>query len=187
MADAYAARLGEVIDTLCLENGKTRPEATFEASLIIRALRFAAGLATHTFGRAADTIPGRQTVLLRQPVGVAGLIIPWNSPAYLGIRALAPALAAGCTAGDEVSRTGGAQRASGRRDHGQRCGNAEGRGKHLQRIRRGRGAAAGGIAAGAGDQLYREHAYRPHDRAGSRKAPKACGTGAWREDAACHL
>jgi betaine-aldehyde dehydrogenase len=45
MADAYAARLGEVIDTLCLENGKTRPEATFEASLIIRALRFAAGLA----------------------------------------------------------------------------------------------------------------------------------------------
>ena len=98
MADAYAARLGEVIDTLCLENGKTRPEATFEASLIIRALRFAAGLATHTFGRAADTIPGRQTIVLRQAVGVAGLIIPWNSPAYLGIRALAPALAAGCTA-----------------------------------------------------------------------------------------
>ena len=97
MADAYAARLGEVIDTLCLENGKTRPEATFEASLIIRALRFAAGLATHTFGRAADTIPGRQTIVLRQAVGVAGLIIPWNSPAYLGIRALAPALAAGCT------------------------------------------------------------------------------------------
>ena len=94
MADAYAARLGEVIDTLCLENGKTRPEATFEASLIIRALRFAAGLATHTFGRAADTIPGRQTILLRQQVGVAGLIIPWNSPEYLGIRALAPALAA---------------------------------------------------------------------------------------------
>jgi betaine-aldehyde dehydrogenase len=98
LADAYAARLGEVIDTLCEENGKTRPEATFEASLIVRALRFAAGLATHTFGRAADTIPGRQTILLRQPVGVAGLIIPWNSPAYLGIRALAPALAAGCSA-----------------------------------------------------------------------------------------
>ncbi len=97
LADAYAARLKDVIDTLCLENGKTRPEATFEASLIIRALRFAAGLATHTFGRAADTIPGRQTIVLRQAVGVAGLIIPWNSPAYLGIRALAPALAAGCT------------------------------------------------------------------------------------------
>lgn len=98
LADVYAARLSEVIDTLCLENGKTRPEATFEASLIIRALRFAAGLALHTFGHVMDTIPGRQSMSIRQPVGVAGLIIPWNSPAYLGIRALAPALAAGCTA-----------------------------------------------------------------------------------------
>ena len=98
MADVYAARLGEVIETLCLENGKTRPEATFEATLIIRALRFAAGLALHPFGRVADTIPGRQSMSIRQPVGVSGLIIPWNSPAYLGTRALAPALAAGCTA-----------------------------------------------------------------------------------------
>ena len=43
LADAYAARLSDVIDTLCRENGKVRGEATFEASLIPRALRFAAG------------------------------------------------------------------------------------------------------------------------------------------------
>ena len=98
LADVYAARLTEVIDMLCLENGKTRPEATFEATLIIRALRFAAGLALHTFGKVSDAVPGRQSMSIRQPVGVAGLIIPWNSPAYLGIRALVPALAAGCTA-----------------------------------------------------------------------------------------
>ena len=98
LADAYQARLKEVIDTLCLENGKTRYEATFEAQFIIRGLRFAAGLATQAFGRVMDATPGRQTISLRQPVGVAGLIIPWNSPAYLMIRALAPALAAGCTA-----------------------------------------------------------------------------------------
>ncbi len=98
LADVYAARLGEVIDALCLENGKTRPEATFEATLIIRALRFAAGLSIHTFGKVMDAVPGRQSLSIRQPVGVSGLIIPWNSPAYLGIRALAPALAAGCTA-----------------------------------------------------------------------------------------
>ena len=41
MADAYAARLPEVIDTLCLENGKVRYEASFEANFIIRALRYA--------------------------------------------------------------------------------------------------------------------------------------------------
>jgi betaine-aldehyde dehydrogenase len=52
----------------------------------------------HPHGRVADTQPGRQAMSIRQPVGVAGLIVPWNSPAYLCIRALAPALAAGCTA-----------------------------------------------------------------------------------------
>ena len=33
---------------------------------------------------------------LRRPVGVAGLLIPWNSPGDLAIRALAPAMASGC-------------------------------------------------------------------------------------------
>ncbi len=97
LADAFESRLGEVIDTLCLENGKVRPEATFEASLIPRSFRFAAGLAMQTFGRVMETRPGQQAMSIREPVGVAGLIIPWNSPAYLGVRALAPALAAGCT------------------------------------------------------------------------------------------
>lgn len=98
LADAYEARLPEVIDTLCAENGKVRGEATFEASLIPRAFRFAVGLAMHTFGRVLQTRPGQQSMSIREPIGVAGLIIPWNSPAYLSVRALAPALAAGCTA-----------------------------------------------------------------------------------------
>ena len=98
LADAYAARMGEIVDTLCLENGKLRYEAGFEANFIVRALRFAAGLALHTFGRVLDPRPGMQSMSIRQPVGVAGIITPWNSPAYLSIRSLAPALAAGCTA-----------------------------------------------------------------------------------------
>ncbi|MEU8789727.1 aldehyde dehydrogenase family protein [Streptomyces sp. NPDC048643] len=98
LADAYAARMDEVIETLCLENGKLRPEAGFEAHFILRALRFAAGLAVQPHGRVTDTQPGRQAMSIRQPVGVAGIVVPWNSPAYLCIRALAPALAAGCTA-----------------------------------------------------------------------------------------
>jgi betaine-aldehyde dehydrogenase len=98
LADAYEARRGEVIDTLCMENGKVRAEATMESGVILRGLRFNAGLATQNFGRVMESRPGQQTMTIRQPVGVAGLIIPWNSPAYLCIRALAPALAAGCTA-----------------------------------------------------------------------------------------
>ena len=98
LADAWTERMDDVVDTLCRENGKLRGEAAFEAHFIIRALRFASGLALNTFGRVSDTTPGRQAMSIRQPVGVAGLIVPWNSPAYLSIRALAPALAAGCTA-----------------------------------------------------------------------------------------
>ncbi|MFG3099188.1 aldehyde dehydrogenase family protein [Streptomyces sp. NPDC048182] len=98
LADAYDARLGEVVDTLCRENGKLRHEAGFEAHFIVRALRFAAGLALQPHGRVTDTHPGRQAMSIRQPVGVAGIVVPWNSPAYLCVRALAPALAAGCTA-----------------------------------------------------------------------------------------
>ena len=96
LADAYESRLGEVIDILSTENGKLRGEAGFEASLIPRALRFAAGLAMHNFGRVLEARPGQHAMSLRVPAGVAGLIVPWNGPAYLFIRALAPALAAGC-------------------------------------------------------------------------------------------
>ena len=97
LADAYTERLDDVIAILCLENGKLGYEAGYEASFILRGLRFAAGLAMHNFGRVVETRPGQQSMSIRQPLGVAGLIIPWNSPAYLFIRALAPALAAGCT------------------------------------------------------------------------------------------
>jgi len=38
------------------------------------------------------------SVTMRQPIGVAGIIIPWNSPMMLGTWKLAPCLAAGCTA-----------------------------------------------------------------------------------------
>ncbi len=97
LADAYEANLDEVVATLATENGKLVGEATFEASLVPRALRFAAGLAMHNFGRVTEARPGQQVISIRQPIGVAGLIIPWNGPVYLLIRALAPALAAGCT------------------------------------------------------------------------------------------
>ena len=98
LADAYTERMDDVVATLCRENGKLPGEAAFEAHFIVRALRFASGLALQTFGRVTDTQPGRQAMSIRRPVGVAGLIVPWNSPTYLSIRALAPALAAGCTA-----------------------------------------------------------------------------------------
>ena len=98
LADAYDARANDLVDCLSQENGKLKAEAGFEVAQISRALRFAAGLALHTFGRVSEPRPGMQGLVLRQAIGVAGIIVPWNSPAFLLIRALAPALAAGCTA-----------------------------------------------------------------------------------------
>ncbi|NIY69364.1 aldehyde dehydrogenase family protein [Streptomyces malaysiensis] len=98
LADAFDSRLDGLVASLCRENGKLRREADYEVHHIVRALRFASGLALQNFGRVADTRPGLQNMTLRQPAGVVGVITPWNSPAYLSIRSLAPALAAGCTA-----------------------------------------------------------------------------------------
>src|SRR5260370_14379047 len=43
----------------------------------------------------ADLEPGRQSIARRIPVGVIGIITPWNWPLILGARAIAPALATG--------------------------------------------------------------------------------------------
>jgi len=60
-------------------------------------LRFYASLVRCDYGRAVEPKPGSLSLVLRQAMGVAGVIVPWNSPVVLLIRSLAPALAAGCT------------------------------------------------------------------------------------------
>lgn len=97
MADAMDAHVEDVIQSLMSENGKIRPEATFEASLCGPRLRYHAGQALTDLGHAAEVRDGVVSVLLKEPVGVAAVITPWNSPVILAIRSIGPALAAGCT------------------------------------------------------------------------------------------
>ena len=97
MADNFEAATDELIEILSLENGKVKPEARFEVEMVPQKLRFYAALALTDFGRAMETGPGRYTQVLREPMGVAGILAPWNSPVILFIRSLAPALAVGCT------------------------------------------------------------------------------------------
>jgi betaine-aldehyde dehydrogenase len=98
MADCFEARTDDLVEILALENGKIKPEAAFEVNMVPGKLRFYAALALADYGRAIETSPGKYSTVLRNPVGVAGIIAPWNSPIVLFIRSLAPALAAGCTA-----------------------------------------------------------------------------------------
>ena len=97
MADRFEARADDLVKILSLENGKVEAEARFEVNMVPSKLRFYAALALTDFGRAMETSPGRYTMTLRQATGVAGILVPWNSPVVLFIRSLAPALAAGCT------------------------------------------------------------------------------------------
>jgi len=97
MAERFEARAADLQALLSLENGKVAGEAMFEISLAAPGLRYCAGLIFSDYGRAAQWSAGRFSMVLREPLGVAGISVPWNSPVALMVRSLAPALAAGCT------------------------------------------------------------------------------------------
>jgi acyl-CoA reductase-like NAD-dependent aldehyde dehydrogenase len=78
-------------------NGKTIGEAEFDVASTVACFDYYAGAPTKYFG---ETISGPSDFLLytrREPVGVCGLIVPWNYPLAIAIWKVAPALAAGCT------------------------------------------------------------------------------------------
>ncbi|KWD88245.1 aldehyde dehydrogenase family protein [Burkholderia ubonensis] len=98
LAAAFERRAEALIDLLSLENGKIKPEARFEISMVPSKLRYYAALARAERGHSGTPKPDVVSLVLREPMGVAGIIVPWNSPVVLMIRSLAPALAAGATA-----------------------------------------------------------------------------------------
>ena len=97
MSLAVEQNLDRLATAITFENGKPLREARFELSIAAPKLRYFAGLALTDLGHAAELPSGDVSMLLRQPAGVAGVIVPWNSPVILAIRSIAPALAAGCT------------------------------------------------------------------------------------------
>lgn len=98
MAARFEARAENLAQLLATEVGKVLPDAWFETATVPFNLRFNASLALTEYGRAAEVGEDSLSIVIRQPVGVAGIFAPWNAPIALGIRSLAPALAAGCTA-----------------------------------------------------------------------------------------
>ncbi len=97
MADAFERHADELIEILATENGKIKAEASFEVTMVPAKLRYYAALTLTEYGRALEPKPGCYSMVLREPMGVSGIIVPWNSPVVLMIRSLAPALAAGTT------------------------------------------------------------------------------------------
>ena len=95
-ADRLEARKDEIVDVLVELNGKLRREAEGEVLAGISELRYYAGLARNLFGRVLEIEPQIYSMIEREAIGVAAIIVPWNAPITLLVRSLAPALAAGC-------------------------------------------------------------------------------------------
>jgi len=80
------------------ENGKPLADAKGEATYAANFFEWFSEEAPRVYG---DTIPasiaGNRVITIKEPVGVCGLITPWNFPAAMMTRKIGPALAAGCT------------------------------------------------------------------------------------------
>lgn len=97
LADRLNERAESIALTISREMGKTLRDSTWEANLSPSTLRYNAGTALSQTGTSAEIAPGIFAASICEPIGVAGIIVPWNSPLALFVRALGPALAAGCT------------------------------------------------------------------------------------------
>jgi len=91
-------RRDELADLIVAENGKSRADALGEVAYAAEYFRWFSEEAVRTHGEIV-TAPagGKRIMALRQPIGVALLVTPWNFPAAMATRKIGPALAAGCT------------------------------------------------------------------------------------------
>ena len=85
----------EIADWIVRESGSTRAKAEFEANITVKALQEACSLPSRSQGEVLPSSPGRLSLARRRPLGVIGVISPFNFPLYLAMRAVAPALATG--------------------------------------------------------------------------------------------
>src|SRR5437870_1541865 len=98
LADLVEKNIDELAELETLDNGKPIFESRYvDMPMVIDVLRYYAGWATKIHGQTVNTFETAFTYTLREPVGVVGLIIPWNFPLLLASWKLGPALACGCT------------------------------------------------------------------------------------------
>lgn len=94
-ASALIEHIDHLAELLTREQGKPLAEARIEISAAADQFRFYAGLTRVFSGRAVSPAIGVECVAKQEPMGVVGIITPWNWPLILLAKSLAPALAAG--------------------------------------------------------------------------------------------
>ena len=98
---ALAALLRRDVDALArLETrdcGKPLEDAVWDVEEAAFMFEYYAGWATKITGDIPPVGPEALSLIIKEPVGVCGLIVPWNYPLLMASQKVAPALAAGCT------------------------------------------------------------------------------------------
>ncbi len=100
IAEAIETHREELAELETRDNGMALGVSRMLVGAAAEAFRYYAGWCTKIEGIATDLSRGPVEMLgytLREPVGVAGLIVPWNVPLVMAATKLAPALAAGCS------------------------------------------------------------------------------------------
>ncbi len=97
--DALMDNQDSLAELLTREMGKPLAEAKGEIAIGAQYLRWYAEEARRVKGEIVPAgVNGRRILVTKHPVGVVGMITPWNFPSSMLARKLAPALAVGCTA-----------------------------------------------------------------------------------------
>ena len=98
LADLVEKNIDEMAELETLDNGKPIFESRYvDIPMVVDVLRYYAGWATKIHGETVNSFETAFTYTLREPVGVVGLIMPWNFPLLLASWKLGPALACGNT------------------------------------------------------------------------------------------
>ena len=97
LADRIRQQSAQLAELESRNTGKPIVEAEFDIADAATCFEYYGGMATKVMGHVNPVPDNALSLSLREPVGVAGQIIPWNYPLLMAAWKLAPALAAGCT------------------------------------------------------------------------------------------
>src|ERR1700726_2006568 len=97
LADKIRQNTAMLAELESRNTGKPIVEAEYDITDVATCFEYYGGLATKILGYVNPVPDNAVSLTLKEPIGVAGQIIPWNYPLLMAAWKLAPALAAGCT------------------------------------------------------------------------------------------
>src|SRR5450631_1818657 len=97
LADAVRQNTAALAELEARNSGKPIVEAEYDMAYVATCFEYYGAAATKVSGHVNPVPDNALSLSLKEPVGVAGQIIPWNYPLLMAAWKLAPALAAGCT------------------------------------------------------------------------------------------